>query len=255
MGKMICMEDVPNSYVTKTMSGLIVLPEDSAIARRNQVTVKHMINQAKSACIQCSFCSQMCPRALLGHPIRPNKIMRKLSSGMPMEEMLNDPDVRNAALCCECGICEIYACPMGLKPRTVNSMLKKELAKAGIRYQRPEGVEYTALPEREMRKAPTERVAARAGVGAYEDLKIDDFYSIKPEDAGCVRLSLRQGIGALSVPVVKDGDTVKAGDRIAACPEKSLGSELHASVPGIIFIDPDGQYIEIRTGKKWDYEA
>ncbi|MFR2897957.1 hypothetical protein [Hungatella sp.] len=26
------------------------------------------------------------------------------------------------------------------------------------------------------------------------------------------------------MPVVKDGDTVKAGDRIAACPEKSLGS-------------------------------
>lgn len=35
MGKMIPMEEVPNSYVTKTMSGLIVLPEDSAIARRN----------------------------------------------------------------------------------------------------------------------------------------------------------------------------------------------------------------------------
>ena len=254
MGKMIPMEEVPNSYVTKTMSGLIVLPEDSAIARRNQVTVKHMINQAKSACIQCSFCSQMCPRALLGHPIRPNKIMRKLSSGTPIGEMLNDPDVRNAALCCECGICEIYACPMGLKPRTVNSMLKKELAKAGIRYQRPEGVEYTARPERGMRKAPTERVASRAGVGAYENLKIDDFFSVNPEEAGCVRLSLRQGIGAPSVPTVKDGDPVKAGERIAACPEKSLGSELHASVSGTVSIDPDGAYIEIRTGKSWSYE-
>ena len=74
------------------------------------------------------------------------------------------------------GSAEIYACPMGLKPRTVNSMLKRSLVKAGIRYQRPEGVEYTALPEREMRKAPTERVAARAGVGAYENLKIDDFF-------------------------------------------------------------------------------
>ena len=200
MGKMIPMEEVPNSYVTKTMSGLIVLPEDSAIARRNQVTVKHMINQAKSACIQCSFCSQMCPRALLGHPIRPNKIMRKLSSGTPIGEMLNDPDVRNAALCCECGICEIY------------------------------------------------------GVGAYENLKIDDFFSVNPEEAGCVRLSLRQGIGAPSVPTVKDGDPVKAGERIAACPEKSLGSELHASVSGTVSIDPDGAYIEIRTGKSWSYE-
>ena len=133
-------------------------------------------------------------------------------------------------------------------------MLKKELAKAGIRYQRPEGVEYTARPERGMRKAPTERVASRAGVGAYENLKIDDFFSVNPEEAGCVRLSLRQGIGAPSVPTVKDGDPVKAGERIAACPEKSLGSELHASVSGTVSIDPDGAYIEIRTGKNWSYE-
>lgn len=47
---------------------------------------------------------------------------------------------------------------------------------------------------------------------------------------------------------------VKAGERIAACPEKSLGSELHASVSGTVSIDPDGAYIEIRTGKSWSYE-
>ena len=49
-------------------------------------------------------------------------------------------------------------------------------------------------------------------------------------------------------------DPVKAGERIAACPEKSLGSELHASVSGTVSIDPDGAYIEIRTGKSWSYE-
>ena len=76
-----------------------------------------------------------------------------------------------------------------------------------------------------------------------ENLKIDDFFSVNPEEAGCVRLSLRQGIGAPSVPTVKDGDPVKAGERIAACPEKSLGSELHASVSGTVSIDPDGAYI------------
>ena len=102
--------------------------------------------------------------------------------------------------------------------------------------------------------ARDEKRPNRACGGAYENLKIDDFFSVNPEEAGCVRLSLRQGIGAPSVPTVKDGDPVKAGERIAACPEKSLGSELHASVSGTVSIDPDGAYIEIRTGKNWSYE-
>lgn len=255
MGRVIEYSDIENSYVTKTTSGLIVLSENSAIARRNKVAIKHMLNQAKSACIQCSYCSQLCPRAMLGHPIQPHRIMRKLSSGMPISDMVKDPDVLNAYLCCECGICEIYACPMGLRPRAVNSMLKKEMAAAGIRYQRPENAEYHARFECEMRKAPTERVAARAGVGEYEHLVIDDFIEVEPCHAGTVRISLKQGIGAPSKLLVNNNDYIKAGEKIAVCPENSLGTELHASVSGIVSIDPNGQYIEIKTEDKWSFEA
>ena len=95
----------------------------------------------------------------------------------------------------------------------------------------------------------------KGGVHPYDgkDLAKDQpIRRIKPKEILVYPLS--QHIGAPSVPTVKDGDPVKAGERIAACPEKSLGSELHASVSGTVSIDPDGAYIEIRTGKNWSYE-
>ena len=246
MGKLMTKEEAEEAFVTKTMSGLILLPADHPIARAASVKQEHMLNRAKSACIQCSFCSQLCPRALLGHPIRPHKVMRKVSARQDVKLLLDDKDIRNAALCCECGICEIYACPMGLQPRKINQMVKKELASAGIRYQR-EGDYWEAVPEREIRKAPTKRVAARAGVGKYEDIQIDEIREITEEETGHVRLALRQSIGAPSVPVVKEGEQVKKGQVIAACPEDSLGSDLHSPVEGRIHLEPS--YIEIRTDK------
>lgn len=243
MGKLMTGQEAAGAFVTKTMSGLIVLPADSSPARRSEVTVRHLLNRAKSACIQCSFCTQLCPRALLGHPIEPHRIMRKLASCRDFSGILEDPDVRNAALCCECGICEVYACPMGLQPRRVNALIKSELAAAGIRYQRPQRA-WEARPERTLRKAPTGRVAARAGVAAYENIHIDTFREIGEEETDYVRLALRQSIGAPSVPAVKSGDYVEAGRLIAVCPEGSLGSALHASVSGIVEVGET--YIEIR---------
>lgn len=243
MGKLMTKEEAESAYVTKTMSGLIVLSTDSSIARRSEVTLKHMLNRAKSACIQCSFCTQLCPRALLGHPLEPHRIMRKLSSCRDLTEILDDRDVRNAALCCECGICEVYACPMGLQPRKVNSLLKGELAGAGIRYQRAEG-EWEPDPNRNMRKAPTARVASRAGVAAFEEIRIDELKEITPASSGTVRLAFRQSIGAPSQTVIKDGERVEEGQLIAVCPEGSLGSALHASISGVAVLEE--QYLEIR---------
>ncbi len=45
---------------------------------------------------------------------------------------------------------------------------------------------------------------------------------------------LAQGIGAPSVPVVAAGDAVKRGQLIATFPEGKLGSNIHASVSGVV---------------------
>ncbi len=242
MGKVL--EDENHAWVTKTMSGLLVLPADSAVARRARASVAHMMNLAKSACIQCRYCSDLCPRALLGHPLRPHQIMRKFSSGREIGDLLEDADIRNAALCCECGVCEVFACPMGLQPRRINGLIKKELSEAGIRWQgQKEGL--LVQRERAGRKIPTGRAAARAGVGAYVKQKTDTYRELNDGEVTFVRLELRQGIGAPSIPVDGDGAWVKRGERIAECPEGKLGSNLHASISGVVSVRET--YMEIRA--------
>jgi Na+-translocating ferredoxin:NAD+ oxidoreductase RnfC subunit len=55
--------------------------------------------------------------------------------------------------------------------------------------------------------------------------------AVQPEQ---VRIPLQQHIGAPSRPVVKQGDTVKRGQLIAAIPDKALGAAIHASIDGVV---------------------
>ena len=238
MGAPMSWEAAMNASVTKTTSGILVLPEDGAIDRRRKTQLNHMLNRAKAACIQCTFCTQLCPRHMLGHP---HRIMRKMAMNMPhqdnnettkdhwiLPELLEDKDIRQAAICSECGVCEVYACPMGLQPRVVNSLIKGELAQAGIRYSR-EGDTWEADANRPYRKVPTKRIAARAGVGAYYHI---DGHTYKEETASKVVLPLKMNIGVPAEPVISDGAHVEKGQLIAACPEGKLGANLHASISG-----------------------
>ena len=228
MGKPLPMSALDSAVVTKTVSGILVLPPDGYHATSYELPVKHMLNRARAACIQCRTCSELCPRHLLGHPLKPHMIMRKMAMGGDIKNLLDDPDIRNAQLCCECGICEVYACPMGLQPRRINSMLKAELASAGIRYQSA-GKEYSASPYREERKAPTERVAARAGVHRFYDYEIKELVTAVPDR---VEIPVKMHIGAPAEPVVSAGDHVERGSVIAKPKEGALGALVHASISG-----------------------
>lgn len=223
MGKPV-MENMP---VTKTTSGILVLPSESKTLSYGATDVKHMLNRARSACIQCSYCSQLCPRHLLGHPIEPHKIMRKLATGEKIANMLLDKDIQSASLCCDCGVCELYACPMGLQPRKVNGLVKAELKKAGIRYQAEDKV-YEPLPERNERRAPTAKIAARADVWEYNDYVIRDLIKADPKT---VEIPMKMHSGAPCVPVVAVGDFVSVGDVIGTSRE-GVGTNIHASICG-----------------------
>lgn len=228
MGKIMTKDEAANSFVTKTTSALIVLPADSYLANHNKIPLQHMANRARSACIQCSYCTQLCPRNLLGHPLHPHKIMRKMAVNTDFAAMLDDPEIRAAALCSQCGMCELYACPMSLQPRRVNILIKQILAQEGIRYPKGTG-EYTPAPDRDGRKPHGHRVAARVAVDKYYDYKIDKVIEDHPD---MITVSLRQGAGAPSEPVVSVGDMVNMGDLIAKCPDGKLGSNIHAGICG-----------------------
>lgn len=246
MGKLYTQEEAETQVITKTTSGLVVLPPDTPLARQRETPLRAILRRAKTACIQCTQCTELCPRHLSGHPLKPHKIMRKLAYTEDIGEALNDFDLRQAQICSECGVCEVYACPMGLQPRQVNIYVKGELARAGIKYSRT-GDSWQAMEQREWRKVPSRRMAARLGVGTYYDCEIDNLVSVDPDQ---VRLPLKQHIGAPSVPLVSVGDPVRRGQRIAACPENALGANLCASIDGMVSAVDDAITIERRT-KEW----
>ncbi len=80
------------------------------------------------------------------------KIMRKLAINTDFTAMLNDPDIQAAALCSQCGVCEMYACPMGLQPCRINMLVKIRWRRPASRYAKGTG-EYTASPDRDGREA------------------------------------------------------------------------------------------------------
>ncbi|MGI6082916.1 MAG: SLBB domain-containing protein, partial [Limnochordia bacterium] len=68
MGRLIDSTEEP---VTKTTKGLIVLPSDHPHVRRMRRPISISLERAVTACCQCRLCTDLCPRALLGHELAP----------------------------------------------------------------------------------------------------------------------------------------------------------------------------------------
>lgn len=221
MGRVLPDADQP---VTKTTSGLLVLPPDHNVVNR-KVMDPHVVKRlTNTVCCQCSQCTDLCPRNLLGHKLHPHKLMRVLDG-----QTISNPVAKEALLCSECGICEKFACPMGLSPREVNAMLKQELMKAGIKWEY-DGRPLATSRFREERRIPTSRLVSRLGLADYEAHPpfAGDF---EPTE---VRIPLKQHIGAPALSVVSVGQSVNVGDLIGEIPEGAMGARVHASIKGTV---------------------
>jgi len=233
MGKIITnFEDV----ITKTTKGIIVLPEDHYLIRRKSMNTKMALKQSKGSCEQCRMCTDLCPRYLLGHDMQPHIMMR-----MSNYDYDNLENTETAFLCCECSICELYACPVGLSPRLVNIHYKKRLSEIGVKYV-PKKSEFEVLDSKEYRKTPVKRLISRLGLKEYDvaaPLKEIEYCPLK------VKIGLKQHIGAPSVSVVQVGQEVIQGQLIGEIPENALGARVHASISGIV--KEISSYIEIES--------
>ncbi len=240
MGRRVGMDDISNEYVTKTSSGVIVLDEHAHLSGRRNTSIETMLRMARAACIQCTFCTELCTRHMLGHPLQPHKIMRKLAYNSDLEDILEDKDVKQALICSECGVCEEYACPMGLQPRRINKMLKTVYGQNKVRYEREERDEWTAHEAREGRKVPSKRIAGRMAVDQYYDYVINDCVELEPEK---VCIATRMHIGAPAKPVVKAGDRVQKGTLIASVARDQMGANIHSSIDGTVTYADDSRII------------
>ncbi|WP_419176652.1 4Fe-4S dicluster domain-containing protein [Desulfosediminicola sp.] len=210
--------------VTKTTSGLIVLPPDHPVVAGKIMEPEKIRRITNTICCQCTRCTDMCPRKLLGHSLHPHKLMRVLES-----QVLESRQAREALLCSECGVCEKFACPMMLSPREVNAQIKRALMGEGVTW---EGDGEALVPNlfRDVRRVPTSRLIQRLKLGEYEaHAKYGGEMA-----TGQVALPLRQHIGAPARPVVAVGDRVSENQLIAEIPEMAMGARVHASIDGVV---------------------
>lgn len=222
MGKQYHEPQFNSLHITKTDGGIIVLPSDHCIPTFNSKTIKHILNQAKSVCIQCSYCTEQCPRYLIGHPLRPNRIMRSVATGTDAESLTE------AMLCSECGICELHACPMLLSPRQVNIYIKDLLRRNGVRSAFEIHPDQTAM--REYRRIDQSRLIAKLDLKKYPT-QLDHMVEYEPER---VYIPLRQGIGKSAAPVVAAGDRVECGTLLGRVEFEEVGGMIHSSIKGTV---------------------
>ncbi len=221
------MENLAKHVVTKTTGGIIVLPEGHHLHKNATLNKGFMRKRAAAACIQCRMCSDLCPRNLIGHPFETHQVMQSFASGT---ELVSEKAAQ-AMICCECGACEQFACPMGMSPRRINQAVKASMRAEKKNYEGSRDIRESNITMREYRKIPSKRLAARLGILQYLYLETPYIGMLKPSE---VRIPLHQHIGAPSVACVNVGAKVLCGDLIGDIPEKALGAKIHASVSGTV---------------------
>lgn len=218
--------DINDAVISKATSGILVLPKDHYVVKKKTMSIDNMVKRSKTLCCQCRYCTDLCPRYLLGHRLEPHQIMRSLNYSL-----VNDIEmVKGALLCSECGICSMYACFMDLNPTLINKAVKEEFAKKGFR---PD-LNYSPVRPREFmetRKVPVSRLVNKINVSDYMDRGPFVREFPLPE---FLEIPLNKHIGAPALPCVKVGDNISQGQVIGLVPEKALGAPVHASVNGSV---------------------
>lgn len=216
MGRLAEISDV----VTKTTNGILVLPKTLPLIQKKLSKATIDVRRAMASCCQCNYCTSLCPRNLLGHPIDPAAFMLKAAHGSTAPYL-------NAAFCSGCGLCELFSCTQNLNPRSLLQAAKVDLAKEGIKPAAPAMKE--VHPHRALRRIPLSRLRARLGLEPYNmSAPVDD----KPLKAKRLKIELSQHIGAPAVPIVKKGDTVEPGQMIATPAKNALSVAIHAPMKG-----------------------
>jgi Na+-translocating ferredoxin:NAD+ oxidoreductase RnfC subunit len=233
MGRTSESLDVP---ITKTDAGAIVLPRDHKAIERKLRPKPAQARIGRSACDQCRYCTEFCPRFLLGYAVEPHQVMRGLGFTAAGSSQWNPW----AALCCSCGLCTLYACPEDLYPKEACDDAKIELRATGFRWTGPAPAE--PHPFHDGRRVPIKRLVSKLGVEKW-----DHPAPLRPFDRALSRLvlPLKQSAGSPVTPVVRAGQMVAEGDVLGEPPPDALGATLHAPLAARVASVADVIVLEI----------
>ena len=228
--------------VTKIIGGVIVLPEDHYLFRRKTQSKETYTRIGHGQCDQCSLCTELCPRYILGYPIQPHMVMRSL--------LMTGSDKARGSLwaqyCCECNICSLVACPEMLDPARI-CVDAKALLRENEMSRTDEELETLMRPPHPARKGrelPIQTLYQRLGLTAYDHKAEFVETNIQPEQ---VTIPLNAHIGQPADAIVKVGDRVQRGDVIGEVSGDALGCPVHASISGQVSA-VTAENIQIRNG-------
>lgn len=221
--------------IIKTTTGAVILPRDHHVIQRKLLSPDRQNKIGKSACDQCRYCTEYCPRFLLGYAVEPHRVMRSLgftATGAAYWDQF-------AVLCCACGLCTLFACPEELFPKEACDQAKAEMKRAGFKWTGPAPTAPHGL--REGRRVPIKTLMRRLQIEGYDNPA--PFRNLEEEPRRVV-VPLKQGAGSANEPIVKPGDRVKAGQDLGKIPPNSLGAIVHAPVSGRVVTVTDRVIIE-----------
>jgi Na+-translocating ferredoxin:NAD+ oxidoreductase RnfC subunit len=226
-----------DDVVTKTTGGLILLPKEHYLVERKTRSRESRNRIGKSACDQCSYCTEFCPRYLLGYEVMPHKVMRSLGFTASGAEHWS----QWGELCCACGLCTLYACPEDLFPKEACDDAKATLKAAGTKFKQSKPVQ--VHPMKESRRVPLAMLRRRLKIENYEVETPFEDIDHSPE---MVRIKLAQHVGKPATAAVEAGSAVERGTLIARVAEADLGVNIHSSIAGRVSAVTD-KYIEIQS--------
>lgn len=229
--------DDPEYPVTKTTSSFIVLPRDHQVVTRKTRDLQFDLTKIRSTCCECTYCTLICPRTLLGHNFKPHLVMQSLALGMPYPE---SPGLTSASFCCNCDLCGVYACPMGLSIGRLNQQVS-DLAREWNWETVPPVEQPSVQPLRQYSLVPVSRLTSRLDLKQYDlNAPFEDTGFTPPR----VRIPLKQHIGAEASPTVRTGAKVGEGDLIGDLEAGKMGARIHSSISGTVE-DVSGGFITI----------
>ncbi len=219
------LEEDLNQVVSRRTGALIVLPPDHhCVTMYRRFATEHATDIiAKAGCDQCNFCTELCPRYLLGQPVRPETAMRNRIFTREDQPMVFAGNLS----CCECNLCTMYSCPESLDPKGA-TVIEKRLARE--QHLQWSGREITVHPMYDYRKVPTSKLKQRLDVLMFTDEAPLTDIDFAPAS---VRIPLDQHQGVPARPTVREGQRVRRYEMIGTSGGK-ISSAVHASIDGIV---------------------
>ena len=224
MGKLV---DLETDVVTKTTKGLLIFPETHSIIQRKRMPLSMTLKRASAACCQCTMCSDVCPRNLLGYDLNVHKTLVAASHS----NITDTEAFLQSALCCGCGVCTVIGCQQMLDPQAISMSIKGSLGKHGLRRTNNKAPE-AVRPERASRLVSSQKLIDRLGIRKYvKPVVTRNYMEFTPST---VYIPFSQHVGKPASAVVNVGDRVTVGQVVAQTPYEDLGTSMHSSINGIV---------------------